>query len=193
MSSQDLSAKVPTLKKWRQQAPKDATFVARIDAQLVTNNFASNTTQEIWSKALRTQEALQASALLLHTPSSFRPSQENEAGLRSWLSKVELPCPLIWRADGLWEESDYYFDVCQSLKITPVIDPLMWDEEDELPTGAHYYWRILGGQGLTPRLGDYELDQLLSLVEDHEHSGWVVFSSPHMMQVARRWRNLSIL
>ena len=193
MSSQDLSAKIPTLRKWRMQAPAEASFVARIDPQLATQKFTGSSAGKLWEKALYTQEALQASALLLHTPSSFRPSAENEQALRQWINDIELPCPLIWRGDGLWEESEHYFKVCQELGMSAVIDPLMWDDEDPMPVDQQFYWRILGGQGLTPRLSDYDLDQLLNLVDEYaDHQGWVVFSSPHMMQVARRWRTLNM-
>lgn len=191
LSTHDLSAKPSTLRRWREAAPQGASLISRIGPELATHKFVGEAAEEAWALDLKRQEALGASAMLLHTPSSFRPSEEHYRAVTSFLEKAERPCPLIWRADGLWEESERYFEFCATHEITPAIDPLVWDEEEPFPEGDTYYWRVMGGQGLNPRLSDYDLDQLLELCETAGTQGWVVFSSPHMYQTARRWRILA--
>jgi len=187
MSHSDLKAKPSSLRKWREAAPERAEFIARIDPQVALELFEGARAEELLRHALLRQEALQASALLLHTPADFRPSREHIDALRAFVQRFERPCPLVWRADGLWEESDTYFELCSELELIPVIDPLMWDEEEPLPHGR-FYWRILGGQGLTPRVSEFELDRLLDLCDQAEAEGWIVFSSPRMEREASRFK-----
>jgi hypothetical protein len=79
-----------------------------------------------------------------------------------------------------------------------VIDPLMGDEELPLPGGMFAYWKIMGGQGLSVRLGEYDLDKLADLADQWltmrgESEGkhlWVNFASPKMIPAAKRWREL---
>ena len=117
--------------------------------------------------------------------------------------RERLPQTLLaWRADGLWEGSEHYLELCDEQKIIPVIDPLMWDEDLPLPRGVHAYWKVMGGQGLSPRLGEYDLDKLLDHAEswitsaeesaDHDQfrsTLWVNFTSTQMFSAARRWQS----
>ena len=188
MSHSDLRAKPSALRKWRETAPEGAEFIARLDPQVALDLFQGDRAEELLRHAQLRCEALGASALLLHTPATFRPSREHIDALRAFANRFDRPCPIAWRADGLWEESDTYFELCAELELIPVIDPLMWDEDEELPQGQRYYWRVLGGQGLTPRVSDFDLDRLLDLCEQTEAEGWVVFSSPRMEREAKRFR-----
>lgn len=188
MSHSDLRAKPSALRKWRESAPEGAEFIARLDPQVALDLFTGERAEELIKHGSLRCEALQASALLLHTPASFRPSREHIEALRGFMQRFERPCPVAWRADGLWEESDTYLELCAELDLIPVIDPLMWEEDEALPQGERFYWRVLGGQGLTPRVNDFDLDRLLDLCEQAEAEGWVVFSSPRMEREAKRFR-----
>lgn len=190
MSSSDLSAKPSALRRWRELAPPEARFTARVDPQLALLGFAGPEAARLWGHALKRVEALGAEALLLHTPSSFRPSDAACASIERFFKETPLPCPVAWRADGLWEESDRYLQVCEAAGLLPVLDPLMWEEGEPMPEGERFYWRLLGGQGLTPRVTEYDLERLLDLAEERGGDGWVVFSSPLMEPEARRFRQL---
>ena len=188
MSNNDLNAKPATLRKWREGASEGARFIARVDPRLATLGFEGAEAEELWRHALLRQEALQAEVILLHTPSSYRPSSEAIAALRRFFSTTPLPCTVAWRADGLWEESETYVELCEELGLIPAIDPLMWDEDEPMPRAERFYWRILGGQGLSPRVNELDLERLIDLADDLGTSGWVVFTSPQMERDAKRFK-----
>ena len=208
-SHQELSTRPSKLRQWRSSAPTGSHFVARINPDVIPAMFSdqrgiSSVSEAEIARALSRVEALDASILMLHTPSSIRPSAEHERAVIKLRARLPGTLPLAWRADGLWEDSEQYFDLCAAHKIIPVIDPLMWDEERALPHGRHAYWKIMGGQGLTPRLGEYDLDKLLDLAdmwqslaeEITDESGlqteptlWVNFTATQMFSAARRWRS----
>ena len=187
MSHSDLNAKPATLRKWREAAPEGASFIARIDPKLAALHFEGDEAQTLWRHALLRQQALEAEVLLLHTPATYRPSHEAIAALRRFFGELERPCPIAWRAEGLWEESETYLELCEELNLLPVIDPLMWDEDEPRPTGAQIYWRVLGGQGLTPRVTEMDLERLIELSDELDSGGWVVFTSPRMEKEAARF------
>ena len=93
------------------------------------------------------------------------------------------------KADGLWSESEAFYDLCEVENIIPVIDPLMWEEDEPLPKGAFAYWKIMGGQGLSVRLSEYDLDKLLDLADQwfanqdqaSPYKLWANFTSPKMI------------
>lgn len=208
LSAQDLDTRASKLRQWRETAPESAIFVPRIDPAVISEMFSdqrgiSSQSEAAIARALTRVEALRAPVLLLHTPSSVRPSQAHERAVIKLRERLPADLPLIWRADGLWEDSESYFELCAAHEITPVIDPIMWDEDESLPTGARAYWRVMGGAGLSPKLSEYELDKLLNLADqwlserssDHREAHpaatpqlWVHFSSHHMFSAARRWR-----
>ena len=205
LSAQDLSTRPQRLRQWRSEAPAEGRFTARISPDVISHmhdgdrGISSVAEAEI-AKAVSRVEALNASLLLLHTPASLRPSQKAEDALQTLCKRLPDHLQLAWRADGLWEESDQYFELCRELNIAPVIDPLMWDEDEALPTGERAYWKIMGGAGLSPKLSEYELDRLFDLADQwlalREEEGsdqaklWVHFTAPQMWSAARRWREL---
>lgn len=205
LSAQDVETRVARLRQWRETAPSQGIFVARIAPEVITEmsspdrGISSSAEAEI-ARALSRVEALHSPLLLLHTPSKVRPSRQHEAGLRILRERLPTDLPLAWRADGLWGESESHIELCQELGITPVIDPLMWDEEAPLPQGALGYWRVMGGAGLSPRLSEYEVDKLLDLADQWLTEAqsretvfnlprlWVHFTAVQMERVAQRWR-----
>ena len=203
LSHQDLAAKAKRLRSWREEAPAESSFIARIDPKVISEMTSpdrgiSSVAEAEIAKALTRVEALGSSLLMLHTPSSVRPSAEHERAIITLRERLPQSLPLAWRADGLWSESESFYELCAAQEITPVIDPLMWDEELPLPGGMFAYWKIMGGQGLSVRLGEYDLDKLADLADQwltmrEESEGkhlWVNFTSPKMIPAAKRWREL---
>ena len=199
-SPHDLSAKGSTLKKWRINAPDQKQFIARIDPQILTHVdlLKADKGEEfntLFKRCIVRPLALESSSLLLHTSAQFRPSADHEKRVIEIIRMIReelnprLPeFKIVWRADGLWEESDHYLDLCKEHNLIPCIDPLMWSEDDPLPQNSHYYWRILGQRGLSVRLSDFDLDRLAEFSADMQCPGWVIFASPHLMPVAKKWR-----
>lgn len=202
LSHQDLATKVKRLRTWREQAPSHAQFTARINPAVLSQMFSddrgiSSFSEAEIAKTLARVEALNASLILLHTPSSIRPSAEHEKAVLKLKERLPEDLPLAWRADGLWSESEAFYDLCAEQDIIPVIDPLMWEEDEPLPQGNFAYWKIMGGQGLSVRLSEYDLDKLIDLAEqwfmdkeEQKHHLWVNFTSPKMLSLARRWYDM---
>lgn len=210
LSSQELSTRVSRLRQWSVDAPQGSQWIARIEPEVISEMFSddrgiSSVSEAAIARSLSRVEALRAPLLLLHTPSSVRPSDSHERAVITLRERLPSELPLVWRADGLWGDSEQYFDLCSSQNITPVIDPLMWDEDLSLPSGSLGYWKVMGGAGLSPRLSEYDLDKLLDLADQWTQlaelnqgdssraegglSGlWVNFTSPKMFSAARRWR-----
>ena len=213
-SHHDLSAKGSTLKKWKANVPDGRHLVARLDPQLIEHpdllkNEKSEDFNTLLHRCVVRCLALGSQALLIHTPSHFRPSSTHEKQMieairliRESLSQSRLKAnqeddalsvnqhetQIVWRADGLWEESESYLDLCTEHNLIASVDPLMWPDDEPLPTSSHYYWRILGQRGLSTRLSDYDLDRLAEFSSEMACPGWVLFASPHLLPVARKWR-----
>ena len=169
-SHQDLSTKANRLRTWKEQAPTEARFISRISPVVISEMFSdqrgiSSVSEAEIAKTMTRVKALDSQILLLHTPSSIRPSKQNEQALIKLKERLPDGLPLAWKADGLWAESENYYDLCNAQQVIPVIDPLMWDEDEPLPNGPMAYWKIMGGQGLSVRLSEYDLDKLLDLAD----------------------------
>ncbi|MAD60070.1 MAG: hypothetical protein CMH49_00970 [Myxococcales bacterium] len=203
LSAQDLSTKANRLRAWREQAPQEGSFVSRISDQVISEMFSdqrgiSSKSEAEIARALTRVEALNSDLLLLQTPSSIRPSQTHEAAIIKLRERLPSSLPLAWRADGLWSESEAFYDLCAAQNIIPVLDPLMWEEDEPLPKGSFAYWKIMGGQGLSVRLSEYDLDKLLDLADqwfanqDQEspYKLWANFTSPKMIPLANRWQDM---
>ena len=189
LTSNDLKAKRTALRRWRGQASDTARFTNRVPDELLMLSLAHEQAQFLLDDIKMRHDALKADALLLHTPPTFRPSQENRQKVQQLAKELKtLDSALIWQADGLWDGTEDFIELCSDLGMIPSIDPLAWDEDLPLPIGQ-YHWRVMGQRGLSVRLGEYELDRLLDLIDQREAQGWIRFSSPHMYASARRWRD----
>lgn len=203
LSAQDLATKANRLRIWREQAPQNASFVSRISDKAISEMFSdqrgiSSIAEAEIARALTRVEALGSELLLLQTPSHIRPSTTHEAAIIKLRERLPESLPLAWKADGLWSESEAFYELCEAQQIIPVIDPLMWEEDEPLPNGAFAYWKIMGGQGLSVRLSEYDLDKLLDLADqwfakqdpESSYKLWANFTSPKMIPLAHRWQDM---
>lgn len=203
LSAQDLSTKASRLRIWREQAPQEATFISRIADSVISEMFSdqrgiSSKSEAEIARALTRVEALGSDLLLLQTPSQIRPSKEHELAVIKLRERLPSSLPLAWKADGLWSESEAFYELCEAQNIIPVIDPLMWKEDEPLPKGAFAYWKVMGGQGLSVRLSEYDLDKLLDLADQwianqdqaSPYKLWANFTSPKMIPLASRWQDM---
>lgn len=97
---------------------------------------------------------------------------------------------VAWWAEGLWEgQPDELMAVCDEANMLPVVDPLGLDDDEELPGGKEFYWRILGRRGLRGGFSDYQLELLVESCLQRE-TGSIFFSAPDMFNDARRFATL---
>lgn len=185
--------KASTAARWRAEAPPHASFVPVVPPALAAAHFAGDALA-VWKRTLAISDALGAHTVLLHTPSSFRPTRDNRERLVDFIgSHRPEGLTVAWWAEGLWESQPEDRDaVCAAAGIVPAVDPLGLDDEDEdaeLPGGDVVYWRLMGRKGLTGRYTDFEVDTLLALAGERA-GGHIMFTTPPMIGEARRFASL---
>lgn len=183
------------LRRWRTQVPSDFEFTIKA-WQVITHESGSPTYRrlkrplpdsargqvgafrttptvlEAWQRTLDCARVLQASAVLLQCPKSFRPTAENVGRLRSFLSQVERPAGrLLWEPRGAWP-TQLLTELCAELDLVHVVDPM----QTETVTPDRTYYRLHGTTGSRHVHTDDELRRLLDLV-DGRPSPYVMFNN----------------
>jgi len=183
------------LARWRAQVPADFEFTIKA-WQLVTHESGSPTYRRMkrplhadargqvgaflttppvlagWRRTLECARVLRASAVLLQCPRSFRPSAENVARLRTFVSQVEQPAGrLLWEPRGEWS-AQLLTELCAELGLVHVVDPM----QTETVTPDQTYYRLHGTTGSRHVHTDGELRRLRDLV-DGRSSPYVMFNN----------------
>jgi uncharacterized protein YecE (DUF72 family) len=113
-----------------------------------------------WQRTLECAHVLRATAVLLQCPKSFRPTPENVARMRAFLSAVERPdAALLWEPRGAWP-APLLAELCRDLDLVHVVDPM----QTETVTPERTYYRLHGTTGTRHVHSDEELRRLGDLV-----------------------------
>ena len=196
------------LRRWRAQVP--ATFEFTMKAwQIVTHESNSPTYRRLkrplpdshrgqvggfrltpavlagWQRTLECADILQATAVLLQCPKSFRPTPENVSRLRDFMSQVERPAGrLMWEPRGEWP-TQLLTELCAELDLVHVVDPM----HTETVTPERTYYRLHGTTGSRHVHTDDELRRLRDLV-DGRPSPYVMFNNLPRVGDAERFLTL---
>jgi uncharacterized protein YecE (DUF72 family) len=196
------------LERWRREAP--ASFEFTIKAwQLVTHESGSPTYRRLkrpladedkgqvgafrstppvlraWQRTLECARVLDATAVLLQCPKSFRPTDENVDRMRSFLSTVARPSGrLLWEPRGDWPAT-LVTELCTDLDLVHVVDPM----QTETVTPERTYYRLHGTTGARHVHTDAELQRLRALVIDRP-SPYVLFNNLPRVGDAERFLRL---
>ena len=177
-----------TLARRRNQAPPHARLVVPADVGLARAGFVGDAAAESWARTIAAAEVVAADAILMRTPSGFRPTAANQRALSDFFGGREAPCPVAWWAEGLWEDhEDAQLEICTATGLTPVIDPLAPDAEDPPPDSGFFYWRLMGGAGMSCRFSDHQLRTVLERCESRA-AGIIMFGTGTMVPSARALR-----
>jgi uncharacterized protein YecE (DUF72 family) len=182
-----------TLARWRRQAPEGADFVPFVSPGVAAAGFTGAAAETAWAKTREVAEILRADTVILRTPARFRPTAANRARFEAfWRARLPDGMVLAWWAEGLWDSQTEDRDaLCAALGMIPVVDPLALDDDESLPSGARFYWRLRGTRGLQAGFSDYQLDRLVEWVEPRER-GHIVFTDVAMRRdaqsLASTWR-----
>ena len=183
------------LGRWRASAPTGFEFTMKA-WQLVTHESGSPTYRRLkdplpdsargqvgafrssapvlgaWRRTLECARVLRATAVLLQCPKSFRPTADNVARLRAFLSGVERPdARLLWEPRGSWPSS-LLSELCRELDLVHVVDPM----QTETVTPEQTYYRLHGTTGMRHVHTDDELRRLRDLV-DGRPTPYVLFNN----------------
>lgn len=183
------------LTRWRTQVPSGFEFTMKA-WQLVTHESNSPTYRRLkqplpdnargqvgafrttdpvlagWQRTLDCARILEATAVLLQCPRSFRPTVVNVERLRSFMSQVERPDGrLLWEPRGDWP-TQLLTELCAELNVVHVVDPM----HAETVTPEQTYYRLHGTTGSRHVHTDEELYRLRSLIEGRP-SPYVMFNN----------------
>ena len=185
------SVRERTLRKWRKEAPDKARFSVVASAALAATGFVGPEALSCWEKTCARAALLEAETIILRTPGSFRPTAENRQRLIDFIKSHGQSAPdVAWWAEGLWEgQPEEQMRVCEDAGMTPVVDPLGLDDDEPIPGGPTFYWRLLGRRGLRGGFSDYQLEQLVEACLERR-AGSIFFSASDMFNDARRFAML---
>jgi uncharacterized protein YecE (DUF72 family) len=197
-----------TLQRWRASVPPSFEFTVKA-WQLVTHESRSSTyrrlrtpltdaeraeaggfrwtavVQRAWEKTLLCARELEATAVLLQCPASFRPTDENVARLCAFVRRAQRPpeLRLLWEPRGAWPDA-LVAELCGELQLTHAADPFL--RLSVTPELAYY--RLHGITGSRHVYTDDELRTLRDLVGDG--SAYVMFNNLARPSDARRFAAL---
>jgi uncharacterized protein YecE (DUF72 family) len=183
----------PLLARWRADVPTGFEFTLKA-WQLVTHESGSPTYRRVktppprgevgafrttppvlagWQRTLECARVLRATAVLLQCPKSFRPTADNVARMRAFLTSVARPdgARLLWEPRGDWAVP-LLVELCRDLDLAHVVDPM----QTETVTPEQTYYRLHGTSGMRHVHTDDELLRLRDLVADRDRP-YVLFNN----------------
>jgi uncharacterized protein YecE (DUF72 family) len=172
-----------TLRRWRAAVPPAFEFTVKA-WQLITHEAKSPTYRRLrtplsaeeraeaggfrwtpvvaraWDVTLNCAAILEASAVLLQCPASFRPTEAAVARLREFCSRARRPAGvrLLWEPRGPWPD-ELVRDLCEELDLTHAADPFLRPSRTPIA-----YYRLHGISGARHVYTDAELAQLAGIV-----------------------------
>jgi uncharacterized protein YecE (DUF72 family) len=173
-----------TLRRWRASVPPAFEFTIKA-WQLITHEAKSSTYRRLrtplsaeerievggfrwtpvveraWETTLGCAAILEATAILLQCPASFRPTEPAIARLREFISRARRPAGvrLLWEPRGAWPD-EVVRGLCEELDLTHAADPFL---RPSLTPMAYY--RLHGITGARHVYTDAELAQLARTVD----------------------------
>ena len=200
-----------TMRRWRALAPGPFEFTIKA-WQLVTHDASSPTYRRLraplsaeermeagafrttpvvlraWRRTLECAAILDATAILLQLPASFRPTDENIERMHDFFGTVHRPAGvrILWEPRGPWPP-DVVAGICRELGLVHVVDPFV----ATTVTPEQTYFRLHGITGARHVYTDAELEQLADMLpDDPEVAPYVLFNNLPRVEDARRFRRI---
>lgn len=197
-----------TAKRWRQSAPEGFFFTLKA-WQRITHEATSPTyrrsksplpdrhkklvgsfkwnelTREAWQLTLIVAQALKAKAIVLQTPASFLPSEENLKRLYYFLTHIDRSgMLLVFEPRGEAWRDNIVARVIQELNLIHGVDPFIRDSQG----GCVNYFRLHGRPAYhyRYRYGEGDFHELVKKLATGK-ANWVLFNNTHMADDARRF------
>ncbi len=203
-----------TLKKWREEAPPHFEYTVkafqgithpassptwrRSNIKLTSTNRSNygffKPTSEVmdsWNYTVRAAELLGSRFIVIQTPASFKPTEENIENMKRFFRRIDRGGFVIgWEPRGEWyNQPSLIADIARELRLVHIVDPLKRRELVE--TNVRYY--RLHGLGRSDvnyryRYSDADLEKLAGYVLglDAERV-YVMFNNVYMYSDAKRF------
>jgi len=204
-----LPAKTDTVKKWKENAPRD--FVFSVKAwQLITHDSSSPTykrlkikispskkkkygffkdTKEVyeaWEKTKGIAKVLEAKIILFQCPPSFKPESKNIENFKRFFKKIKTKKFLyVWEPRGNWPP--YLIkELCQELNLIHCVDPF----KKKSVYGEINYFRLHGkpGYNLRYKYTDEDLKELKK--KCYKKINYCMFNNLSMLEDAEKFKKL---
>ena len=192
-----------TLRRWRASVPPAFEFTNKA-WQLITHEARSSTYRRLrtpltaeertevggfrwtpivaraWETTLGCAAILDATAILLQCPASFRPTEPAIARLREFVSTAPRPAGvrLLWEPRGPWPD-EVVRGLCEELDLVHAADPFLRPSLTPLA-----YYRLHGITGARHVYTDAEMAQLAGMVD--VGPAYVMFNN--LPRAADAWR-----
>ena len=203
----EIPAKIETVKKWREEAPKNFEFTLKA-FQVITHDFKSPTYKrlkrkfgnpknygffknkkevfEAWEMTKKVAEALNSKIIVFQCPASFKPEKENIQNFRNFFKKISnKKFIFVWEPRGNWPE-DLIKKLCKELNLVHCVDPF----KQKPVYGKINYFRLHGRPkyDLHYKYTDQDLFQLKKFCD--RNMNYVLFNNLSMFEDARRFQVL---
>jgi uncharacterized protein YecE (DUF72 family) len=207
---------ISTLKKWREDAPKDFEFTIKA-WQLITHEARSPTykrlkreltetereecgafrltpiVKEAWAMTAACAAALKATRILFQCPASFTPTDGNVRNMRRFFSTIERAKnqSFFWEPRGGWPP-ELILKLCRELELTHVVDPFA----ARTVTPERVYYRLHGRNGWRYVYENEELEELLEMLPPQDSTAknsasYIFFNNVRMSEDAARFQQLA--
>ncbi len=207
-----------TLRRWREEAPSNFEYTLKA-FQGITHPASSPTwrrsnleirgearknygffrpTREVlesWRYTLNAAKLLRANFIVIQTPPSFKPTQENVENMKRFFSTIDRGGATIgWEPRGEWNSNQQLLrKILEELDLVHIVDPLK--RREVMDTGTRYY-RL---HGLGPREVNYRYkytDSDLARLAEYISSVsatkvYVMFNNVYMFENALRFKKIA--
>jgi uncharacterized protein YecE (DUF72 family) len=203
----EIPAKIETVKKWREEAPKDFEFTLKA-FQVITHDsksptykrlkrkfgnpknygFFKNTKEvfEAWEMTREVAKALDSKIVIFQCPASFKPEKENIENFRKFFKKIKKKNFIfVWEPRGNWPE-DLIKGLCKELNLIHCVDPF----KQKPLFGKINYFRLHGkpNYNLRYEYTNEDLKELLKFCDKKEN--YVLFNNLNMFEDAQKFQKL---
>lgn len=168
-------ARVITLVGWhvithRRSDPRYKKMTSPPPEQSAVGHFErSRWTDEAWEQTDALARAVGAQAVVLRTPTTFKPTADHATRLENFVAHASRPgLTVAWEwAKASWPTAKA-LELCDRIGATAAVDPLT----DPIPEGEFVYLRV-GSRTPKKAIRDDDLKKIA--IEARDRTGWVVF------------------
>ena len=204
----EIPAKIETVKKWGEEAPKDFEFTLKA-FQVITHDsksptykrlkrkfgdpenygFFKNTKEvfEAWEMTREVAKALNSKIVVFQCPASFKPEKENIENFRNFFKKIKgKNFIFVWEPRGNWSE-DLIKGLCKELNLIHCVDPF----KQKPLFGKINYFRLHGLNGWYNLKYNYTKKDLLQLKKFcNKTVNYVLFNNLFMFHNAMMFQKM---
>lgn len=190
--------KVKTAKKWRRlvdEVNKDFEFTVKCP-NIITHKdrFSGKGSRTMFRRTKKIAEALGSNVLLLQTPPSFGPTDENIQNMRDFFSDVERDgFSITWEPRGDWEKNEGRIkEVCEELDLIHCSDPFKMLPVTEKKTSySRLHGKPPGDEMYKYTYTEEDLEKLKELLEKIGSEGkYILWNNYNMYEDLKKFKRI---